>query len=141
MSSNHLKTIIYNLKEQGEMSFLPPVTSKKIKKFEKECNIKLPKEYKEWLMFSDGGELFLPAGIQLYGIESKPRIYVEKIDILSHEYTIIGALSTGDPIMCENNKDYIAIYNQAMGVIEEDEVYRDFFSFLSELPEILGVGE
>ena len=43
--------------------------------------------------------------------------------------------------MCENNKDYIAIYNQAMGVIEEDEVYRDFFSFLSELPEILGVGE
>ena len=76
MSSNHLKTIIDNLKEQGEMSFLPPVTSKKIKKFEKECNIKLPKEYKEWLMFSDGGELFLPAGIQLYGIESKPRIYV-----------------------------------------------------------------
>lgn len=141
MNFNQLKTIIDKLKKQGEMIFLPPVTSRKIKKFEKENKIKLPKGYREWLMFSDGGELFLPAGIQLYGIESKPRIYVEKIDILSHEYTIIGALSTGDPIMCENNKDYIAIYNQAMGVIEEDEVYRDFFSFLSELPEILGVGE
>ena len=41
----------------------------KILAFEKEKEVTLPSKYKEWMLFSDGGELVLPAGVQLYGIE------------------------------------------------------------------------
>lgn len=76
MISEELKAIVDKLKEQGKMNFLPETSEEKVTSFEKENSVKLPEKYKEWLLFSDGGELFLPAGIQLYGVEHKPLIDV-----------------------------------------------------------------
>ena len=52
-----------------------------------------------------------------------------------------GALSTGDPILCERDGEKISIYNLEGGRIEEDEAYEDFYSFLKDLYDLLGIGE
>ena len=122
------------------MNFCKETTENKILEFEKENNIKLPAKYKEWLLFSDGGEFFLPAGIQLYGIENKPTIDVDNNDRPSEEYIVIGALASGDPILCEKAGEKIAIYNQEAGRIEDDEIYDDFIAFLNDLYNLLGIG-
>ena len=72
MISEELKAIVDKFKEQGKMNFFDETTEEKILEFEKEKEITLPSKYKEWMLFSDGGELFLPAGVQLYGIEHSP---------------------------------------------------------------------
>lgn len=140
MISDELKQLVNKFNEQGEMNFCKETTENKILEFEKEHNIKLPAKYKEWLLFSDGGEFFLPAGIQLYGIENKPTIDVDNNDRPSEEYIVIGALASGDLILCEKAGEKIAIYNQEAGRIEDDEIYDDFIAFLNDLYNLLGIG-
>ena len=74
MISDELKQVIDQIKDQGKMRFLEAATEEQIALFEKENDIKLPAQYKEWLQYSDGGELYLPAGVQLYGVAHKPLI-------------------------------------------------------------------
>lgn len=140
MISEELKMIIDKLNKQGKMLFLEATTEDKITNFEREKNVALPSKYKEWLKHSDGGEFFLPAGIQLYGIEHKPVIDVNDNTRPNDNYIIIGALASGDPILSEKNSERIAIYNQEAGRIEEDEIYDDFVAFLIDLHNMLGIG-
>lgn len=140
MISEELKTIVDKLQEKGKMNFLTETTVEEITKFEKEKSVKLPENYKEWLLFSDGGEIFLPAGIQLYGVEHKPVIDVNNNDRPSEGYIVIGALASGDSILCEKAGEKIAIYNQEAGRIEDDEIYDNFMTFLNDLYELLGIG-
>ena len=140
MISEELKAIVDKFKEQGKMNFLDETTEEKILVFEKENDVTFPSRYKEWLLFSDGGELFLPAGIQLYGVEHKPLIDVNDNSRPNEDYVVIGALASGDPILFEKDSEKIAIYNQAAGRIENDEIYDDFFAFLNDLYDLLGIG-
>lgn len=140
MISEELKVIVDKLKEQGKMDFLPEISEEKVTSFEKENSVKLPEKYKEWLLFSDGGELFLPAGIQLYGVEHKPLIDVNDNSRPSEDYVVIGALASGDPILFKKDSEKIAIYNQAAGRIEDDEIYDNFVAFLNDLYDLLGIG-
>lgn len=140
MITEELKAIVDKFQNQGKMNFIEETTEEKILKFEKEHSVKLPTKYKEWLLFSDGGEFFLPAGIQLYGIEHKPVLDVDNNDRPSDEYIVIGALASGDPILCEKAGEKLAIYNQEAGRIEEDEIYDDFIAFLNDLYDLLGIG-
>ena len=122
------------------MNFLPETSEEKVTSFEKENSVKLPEKYKEWLLFSDGGELFLPAGIQLYGVEHKPLIDVNDNSRPSDDYIVIGTLASGDPILYKKGSEKIAIYNQTAGRIEDDEIYDDFVAFLTDLNDLLGIG-
>ena len=140
MISEELKAIVNNFKEQGKMDFLDETTEEKILAFEKENCVTLPSKYIEWLLFSDGGELFLPAGVQLYGVEHKPLIDVNDNSRPSEDYVVIGALASGDPILFKKDSEKIAIYNQVAGKIEDDEIYDDFFAFLNDLYDLLGIG-
>lgn len=140
MVSDELKSIIDKLKEQGKMNFLEAATDEQIKSFENEHNIKFPSQYREWLTFSDGGEFFLPAGVQFYGVAHKPLIDVDDDDRPDDSYVVIGVLSTGDPIVFKKNEERISIYNHDDGVIEDDESYEDFYSFLKDLYDLLGIG-
>ena len=141
-ASEDLKTIIENLQKKGKMAFLEKTTPEKIEAFEKENAVTLPEKYKAWLLYSDGGELFLPAGVQFYGIEHKPLLNVNCEDRPSDDYVVIGALASGDPILFKKNSEEVAIYNLEGGKIEEDEKYSDFDAFLIDLPSgILGIGE
>lgn len=141
MVSEELKLVIETIKKQGEMSFLEATTEDKIVAFEKEKNITLPSKYKEWLQLSDGGEFFLPAGVQLYGVDHKPLIDVNDNSRPSDDYIMIGAFASGDPILCKKDAETISIYNQEVGEIDDELVFEDFLSFLQELYELLGLGE
>lgn len=141
MISDELRTIKKQISEQGKMHFLEAATEDQIAQFEKEKGIQLPSKYREWLQLSDGGELFLPAGVQLYGVAHKPLIDVDDDDRPDDNYVVIGALAAGDPILCKKSSEKISIYNHEADRIEDDEVYEDFLSFLKNLDEILGIGE
>ena len=141
MITDELKAIIEQIKPQGKMKFNEGATEEQIAEFEKEHEIVLPLKYKEWLSFSDGGELFLPAGVQFYGVAQKPVIDVNDNDRPEDKYIVIGALSTGDPLLFEKGTEKIAIYNHEAGRIEEDEIYDDFYTFLKDVYDLLGIGE
>ena len=146
MASEELKTIIDTLNEQGQqseskMEFFEAATEEQILEFEKKNNFTLPSKFREWLLFSDGGECFLPAGVQFYGIAHKPLIDVSDNNRPDDSYVVIGALPEGDPILIKKDGETVAIYNQEAGRIEDDEVYDDFFSFLNDLYDVLGIGE
>lgn len=139
--SEELQKIIDTISAQGEMKFLESATDEKIAAFEKEHNIKLPTKYREWLKFSDGGEIFLPAGIQFYGVEHKPIIDVEDDDRLDDSYIVIGTLASGDPIVFKKTEERISIYNLEDDRIEADETYKDFYAFLNDTHDMLGIGD
>lgn len=141
MISDELKNILDKITKQGKMRFIEGATEEQILDFENVNGITFPAQYKEWLLYSDGGELFLPAGVQFYGVAHKPVIDVNDSDRPNDDYIVIGALATGDPILCEKEGEQIAIYNHEAGRIEEDEVYQNFYAFLSNLYELLGIGE
>ena len=140
MPHNDLDNIVNKLKSQGEMNFFLPAPIALINEFETKQGINLPLKFKEWLLFSDGGECFLPAGIQLYGVAQKPIIDVTDNDRPSEDYIVIGTLASGDPILCEKTGERVSIYNREAGKIEEDESFPDFFAFLNSLAELLGIG-
>ena len=140
MISNEMKNIVELIQSQGTMRFLEGASQEQILLFEKNSNFVLPVQYKEWLLLSDGGEFFLPAGIQLYGVAHKPLIDVTDDDKPNGDYCVIGALASGDPILCQKNGEQISIYNREAGRIEEDEVYQNFYAFLNDLYAMLGIG-
>lgn len=140
MLSNEFEILIDQLNQQGKMKFLDGATDTQIQEFEKKYDTRFPVRFKEWLRFSDGGEFFLPAGIQMYGVAHKPVIDVADDDRPNKDYIVIGALASGDPILCDAKGERISIYNHEAGRIETDEIYEDFFTFLNELHEILGIG-
>lgn len=140
MISKELETIIDTISTQGEMNFLEAAKKEDIKNFEKKHKIKLPEKYKEWLLFSDGGECFLPAGIQFYGVAHKPIIDIEDNDRPDDSYIVIGALASGDPIIFKKTEERICIYNHENNCIEDDETYEDFFAFLNDMYDMLGIG-
>ncbi|WP_346683688.1 SMI1/KNR4 family protein [Anaerostipes butyraticus] len=139
MTSDEFRKLTDQFNEQGKMNFLEGATEDQISQFEKDNDIVLPSKYKEWLVFCDGGEFFLPAGVQMYGIAHKPLIDTDD-DRPDDNYVVIGSLAAGDPILCEKSGERISIYNHEADRIEDDEVYEDFFAFLNDLTEILGIG-
>ena len=74
MTSDEFGKLVERFNEQGKMNFIEGATADQITRFEKDNDIVLPSKYKEWLLFCDGGEFFLPAGVQMYGVDHKPII-------------------------------------------------------------------
>ena len=136
-----MRAIIAQLIGQGKMVFQEGATEEQLSDFEKTHGIVLPTQYREWLLITDGCMLFLPAGAQLYGVAHKPTINIEENDRPDNSYTVIGALATGDPILCQEHSERISIFNHEEGRIEDDESYEDFYAFLSDLYNLLGIGE
>ncbi len=123
------------------MYFIEGATEEQIISFESKNGISFPLQYREWLEFSDGGEFFLPAGVQLYGVAHKPLIDINDNDRPNEEYVVIGSLAFGDPILYKKEEEQIVIYNHEADRIEEDEIYQNFYAFLNDLYELLGIGE
>ena len=140
MPAEELKKRIDLLNRQGKMLFVAGATEEQIKQFEDEHKLQLPLKYKEWLLFSDGGDCFLPAGVQFYGVAHTPVIDVDDDNRPDDSYVVIGSLATGDPIIFKRNEESISIFNHEGGRIENDETYTDFFAFIDDLSEVLGIG-
>lgn len=142
MISEGMKALEKKLIERDDMVFPEAATDEDILEFEKNNNITLPQSFKEWLHLHDGGEFYLPGGVQIYGVVHKPLIDVAYDDRPSknkENYVVIGAMSTGDPILCEKAGESISIYNHEEDTIESDEVYPNFFAFIDGLYSLLGI--
>ncbi|MBD8917899.1 MAG: SMI1/KNR4 family protein [Lachnospiraceae bacterium] len=141
MISKELVEIIDLFKSQGRMNFLEAASEKQITKFEKENDFHLPLKFKEWLLFSDGGEFFLPAGVQMYGVAHKPLINVKDDDRPDDSYIVLGSLASGDPVLCQKDSEKISVFDHEAGGIDDELIYDDFFAFLTDLYDLLGIGE
>ena len=141
MLNEELKNIIEDISKKGKMAFSDSATEEQIKSFEEKHNLKFPKKFKEWLLFADGGDFYLPAGAQFYGVAHKPIINVNYNDRPNESYIVIGALCTGDPILFQKGSEKICIYNHEENKIEEDEIYDDFFALIKDLYDYLGIGD
>lgn len=115
-------------------------TSAAIMRFETANGIILPEAYKQWLQLCDGGDLFPPGGVQLYGVAHKPFIDLSDPDRPNDSYVVIGAMAWGDPLLYKKGSEEIAIYNHEVGRIEPDETFNNFCAFLQALPQTLGIG-
>lgn len=141
MKAEEYERLIEQLNGLGKMHFLEGATEEQIAQFEKENDITLPSKYKEWLLFCDGGEFYLPAGVQMYGVAHKPVIDKDDIDRPDEKYIVIGALASGDPILFEKNKEKIYVYDHEAGELDDELTYDDYFAFLNDLYDLLGIGE
>ena len=126
MISDGLKKIIETFRKQGTMSFLEPATEEQISAFEKENGITFPEEYREWLSFSDGGELFLPAGVH---DDRRP----------DDSYVAVGGLCDGAPVLFKKGSRKFAVYYPEDGEIYDGFTYEDFYDFLDNLYDLLGM--
>ncbi len=136
-----LKELYDTFKQRTDMYFLEGASAERIKEFEDRNGISLPVAFKEWLKICDGGEFYLPAGLQLYGVAHKPVIEVNAVVRPDDSYIVIGALASGDPIVCRSGEERISIYNREGDRIEDDETYEDFYTFINSLGEIVYIEE
>ena len=141
MISDELKQVIEQIKDQGKMRFLEAATEEQIALFEKENDIMLPIHYKEWLQYSDGGELYLPAGVQLYGVAHKPLIDKDDNDRPDDNYIVVGALASGEPVLFKKDEEKFYIYDHESQELDDDLTYDDFVALLNDLYDLLGIGE
>ena len=141
MNFDEINKTIIQIKDKGKMRFLEAATEEQICQFEKENGIQLPAQYKEWLQYSDGGELYLPAGVQLYGVAHKPLIKIEDNDRPNDDYVVVGALASGEPVLFKKNEEKFYIYDHENQKLDDDLTYDDFIAFLNDLYELLGIGE
>lgn len=139
--NKQLRRTIAQLIGKGKMVFSEGATEEEIAEYENKHGVKFPDQYREWLKITDGCMLFLPAGVQLYGIAHKPIINVDEQDRPDDSYIVIGALATGDPVLCQKESDRVSIFNHEEGQIEDDDIYTDFNAFLNDLYNLLGLGE
>lgn len=136
-----MEELFSKLKNRKDMLFFEAATLKDIRNFEHKNNIQFPKSFKDWLLLSDGGDLYLPAGVQFYGVAHKPLVEVDSDDSPDKNYVVIGTLSMGDPIVFKNGNEDISIYNHEEARIDTEETFCDFASFLQNLPGIIGLEE
>ena len=138
--SQEAKGISDQLLKQGKMRFREGAAEEDILRFEQDHGFCLPKKFKEWLLFSDGGEFFLPGGAYFRGVAHKPLINVDDRDTPDENHIVIGALATGEPLVFEKGREEIAVYDHETGQIQEEERFSDTFVFLKSLSAYLGIG-
>ena len=56
-------------------------------------------------------------------------------------YIVIGALASGDPVLCEKSGEKISIYDHETGSVDDELIYDDFYAFLNDFYDLLGIGE
>lgn len=88
-----------------------------------------------------GGELYLPAGVQLYGVAHKPLIDKDDNDRPDDNYIVVGALASGEPVLFKKDEEKFYIYDHESQELDDDLTYDDFVALLNDLYDLLGIGE
>ena len=79
MDPEKAKALAARFENQGKMRFKDGASPEQIKAFEKEYSVVLPSRLKEWLVFSDGGEFFLPFSHFIKGCDKPNRLILQQI--------------------------------------------------------------
>lgn len=141
MISEEMNALEKALIAREDMRFPEAATETDISSFEKNNDTALPASFKEWLLLHDGGEFYLPGGVQIYGVANKPFINVKDKDRPNEDYIVIGRMSWGEPVVFQKGKEEIAIYDHETGAIDDDVRYESFLAFLKGLYDLLGIEE
>lgn len=131
-----LELALKKIEETGRISLKAPATKEEIDAFKKTNEVCLPEQLSEWLMISDGGDLLLPAGVQLYGVSHKPFIEMDERVIPKDRGIVIGAMANGDPVVCFFEDGRVAIYDNEAGCFDEDEVFPCLEDFFDKIPAL-----
>ena len=129
-----IQRLIYS---QAPSKLLHGVTESEIAGYEKEEGITIPTEYREWLMFSDGGEIFVP-GTRLYGVGTSVKTTLATMNTqkernlftMDSSLLIVGTLNFGDLLCLDLRSGEVVQWDH-----EDDEEYLrwgNFFNYLDE---------
>jgi hypothetical protein len=127
------KTIERLLKTGGTIEKQPPATAESISKVEKALNAVLPAAYREWLGFSNGGEIFVPGTI-FYGTDGNNSLANNNTSKLREQFSIpknlviIGQMNFGDFVCADLNTQQIVQWSHDDG--EEFLRWDNFYIFL-----------
>ena len=134
------------LKNKDKMILYRGVTNECISKYESNNKLYIPDEFKSWLKFSNGGELFVPGTI-LFGIEcdvspidqkktlryANPSEIRKRMFFIPLSYLVVGKLNFGDFICIDlNNENRVIQWDH-----ENDEEYCYWNSFTEWLLECI----
>ena len=134
-----MNEIIKRITAASKMRFRPGANFEQISTFEQETGITLPSAYKEWLVVSDGGEIFCPDGPQLLGVtneNSKLRIRVGNGIEAPETMIVIGRTSSGDALCLESGAERVVQWTHSP--LEEFISWDNFFRYLEQAEEIYG---
>ena len=133
-----MNPIIQRLLETGaEMDFVNGANERDIALYEQSKGFKLPSDYREWLLFSNGGEIFVP-GTQFFGVDTVSNYSlvnqnskeIRSIFSLANFLLIIGRMNFGDLLCIDLNTNEIVQWDHETD--EEFLRWSGFFAFLSE---------
>ena len=130
-------TIQRLIDSHAPLKFFPGVKKSEIARYEQEEGITIPTEYREWLMFSDGGEIFVP-GTRLYGIGIGAEKTLVTVNAQEERYLfaldssllIVGTLNFGDLLCLDLSSGEVVQWDH-----EDDEEYLRWDSFFNYLDE------
>ena len=108
-----------------------------IGQYEKTTNISLPQDYREWLLFSNGSEIFVP-GTVFYGVDSTAKnSLIEKnsqkergLFAIGDSLLVIGRFNFGDLLCMDLNNGEIIQWDHETN--EEFLRWNNFFDFIEE---------
>lgn len=91
-------TMSKQYEDECKSDFFNGATETEIQEFEQKNEITIPEEYKNWLRFSDGGEIFYTL-VQFYGVAHKPFIKVTNTG-LPEDLVLIGSYIGDGQYIC-----------------------------------------
>ena len=136
-----MKELIQKLQNStSRMFFVLGVSAEALDLYEQTQGIQLPEDYRQWLMFSNGGELFAP-GLVLLGIPAeKWNLATANTPEFREEYGlpedlyIIGTQNYGDPICFDRETFEIVQWDHENA--EASCAWDSFRDFLENLIEM-----
>jgi len=140
------QTIQKLIDTNAPMRFKPGADAGAVEKYEQAAGITIPASYREWLDFSDGGEIFVP-GTEFYGVNADERfsLYSEndpkarEVFSLDASMLIVGQLNFGDLVCLDVNSGEIIQWDHELD--EEYLRWTDIFSFIEdEITDYVTVG-
>lgn len=123
----------------GRMSFTSGATEEQIRAFEEREHVRLPSLYKEWLAYSDGGYLFLPGGIQLYGVGKGPFVGMGNRRGVPDDCMVIGVLMSGGLVLMKKDGGEVSVFYPDGCIAGLHETYPDFLVFLMAACDMYGI--
>lgn len=77
--------------------------------------------------------------MQFHGVAHRPLIDVSEDRRPGDNYIVVGVLCAGDTLLYEKGSDKFAVYFPEEGELDENLIYEDFYDFLTNLYDLLGI--
>ena len=111
----------------------PGATDAEISEFERSNGVVLPVSFRSWLEISDGGRLFFPEGIELYGVVHPPLLELDDPYTPEGGWLVVGMMPDTDLVLVSLKGEATVVYNREGGTFDDAVCYGDFLAFLEDI--------